>query len=204
MYWPPAVVCLPSFSLSTTNMCNQLLFTCCPPCYYCYCLPRGCMLQVQFLFTVYVHFMYCMAWRCVLSRACRPHECNYLVAWCTVLPALGYKLCFWRPLVNSCVHVCLGFAYIHYWLRFLLRNTYIMAAKYSIFYNRLHCCITNIPYPSLVHPGLAYSLLATLPAVYGLYASVMPVVVYSILGTSKHISVGKLLELHFLCATGSN
>ncbi|XP_064398686.1 sulfate transporter-like isoform X3 [Halichondria panicea] len=38
--------------------------------------------------------------------------------------------------------------------------------------------------------GLAYSLLATLPAVYGLYASVVPVVVYSVLGTSKHISVG--------------
>jgi len=38
--------------------------------------------------------------------------------------------------------------------------------------------------------GLAYALLANLPAVYGLYASFMPVIVYSFLGTSKHISVG--------------
>lgn len=38
--------------------------------------------------------------------------------------------------------------------------------------------------------GLAYSLLASLPAVYGLYTSFMPVIIYSFLGTSRHISVG--------------
>ena len=43
---------------------------------------------------------------------------------------------------------------------------------------------------SCAHTGLAYALLAGLPAVYGLYGSFVPVIVYSFLGTSMHISVG--------------
>lgn len=43
--------------------------------------------------------------------------------------------------------------------------------------------------------GLAYALLAGLPPVYGLYGSFVPVIIYSIFGTSKHISVGKLCHL---------
>ncbi len=39
--------------------------------------------------------------------------------------------------------------------------------------------------------GLAYSLLASLPAWYGLFASFFPVITYFFLGTSRHISVGK-------------
>ncbi|XP_062374234.1 chloride anion exchanger-like [Sardina pilchardus] len=38
--------------------------------------------------------------------------------------------------------------------------------------------------------GLAYSLLASIPAWYGLFAAFFPVVVYFFLGTSRHISVG--------------
>uniref|UniRef100_A0AAR2KRW2 STAS domain-containing protein n=1 Tax=Pygocentrus nattereri TaxID=42514 RepID=A0AAR2KRW2_PYGNA len=38
--------------------------------------------------------------------------------------------------------------------------------------------------------GLAYSLLASLPAWYGLYAAFFPVIIYFFLGTSRHISVG--------------
>ncbi|TSK13248.1 Pendrin [Bagarius yarrelli] len=37
---------------------------------------------------------------------------------------------------------------------------------------------------------LAYSLLASLPAWYGLYAAFFPVIIYFFLGTSRHISVG--------------
>lgn len=42
--------------------------------------------------------------------------------------------------------------------------------------------------------GLAYSQLAGLDPIYGLYASFVPVIIYSLFGTSRHISVGKLIS----------
>lgn len=41
--------------------------------------------------------------------------------------------------------------------------------------------------------GMAYALLAELPPVVGLYMAFFPVLVYFLLGSSKHISMGKLL-----------
>jgi high affinity sulfate transporter 1 len=38
--------------------------------------------------------------------------------------------------------------------------------------------------------SLGYSLLANLPAVYGLYVSFIPVLVYSFFGSSRHLSIG--------------
>ena len=38
---------------------------------------------------------------------------------------------------------------------------------------------------------MAYAILATLPAVYGLYVAFFSVLVYAVLGTSKHISIGE-------------
>ncbi|XP_072034495.1 prestin-like [Amphiura filiformis] len=38
--------------------------------------------------------------------------------------------------------------------------------------------------------AMAYAILATLPAVYGLYVAFFTVLVYAIFGTSKHISIG--------------
>ena len=39
--------------------------------------------------------------------------------------------------------------------------------------------------------GIGFALLAQLPVVHGLYASFVPVIIYSIFGTSRHISVGE-------------
>ena len=48
----------------------------------------------------------------------------------------------------------------------------------------LTVCVMQIP------QGMAYGLLAGLDPVFGLYVSLLPVLVYFFLGTSKHISVG--------------
>ena len=37
---------------------------------------------------------------------------------------------------------------------------------------------------------MAYSLMAGLPAVYGLYVSFFPVLIYAFLGTARHLSIG--------------
>lgn len=42
----------------------------------------------------------------------------------------------------------------------------------------------------LVPQGMAYALLAGLPASHGLYASVVPAIVYALFGTSRHMPVG--------------
>ena len=34
-------------------------------------------------------------------------------------------------------------------------------------------------------------MLTTLPAIYGLYVSVIPVCIYFLMGTSRHVSLGK-------------
>ena len=38
--------------------------------------------------------------------------------------------------------------------------------------------------------GMAYGLLANVPPVLGIYTSIFPVLVYSILGPSSHVSKG--------------
>ena len=39
--------------------------------------------------------------------------------------------------------------------------------------------------------GMAYGLLANVPPVLGIYTSIFPVLVYSILGPSSHVSKGR-------------
>jgi SulP family sulfate permease len=42
----------------------------------------------------------------------------------------------------------------------------------------------------LVPQGMAYALLAGMPPIYGLYAGLIPLILYAVLGTSRHLSVG--------------
>ncbi|XP_053321671.1 pendrin-like [Spea bombifrons] len=49
--------------------------------------------------------------------------------------------------------------------------------------------------------GLAFALLAAVPAGYGLYSSFFPVLTYFFLGTSRHISVGPFPVISLMVAT---
>ncbi|MGF1637643.1 MAG: SulP family inorganic anion transporter [Cyclobacteriaceae bacterium] len=54
----------------------------------------------------------------------------------------------------------------------------------------------------LIPQGMAYAVLAGLPPVYGLYASVIPVFIYAIFGTSPSLSVGPAALLSLLILAG--
>lgn len=54
----------------------------------------------------------------------------------------------------------------------------------------------------LIPQGMAYALIAGLPPVYGLYASVVPQIVYAIFGTSRQLSVAPVAMDSLLVATG--
>jgi len=54
----------------------------------------------------------------------------------------------------------------------------------------------------LIPQGMAYALIAGLPPVYGLYASIVPQIVYAILGTSRQLSVAPVAMDSLLVAAG--
>lgn len=54
----------------------------------------------------------------------------------------------------------------------------------------------------LVPQGMAYGLLAGLPPIYGLYASLVPLLLYTFFGTSKQLSVGPVAIVSLLVLTG--
>src|SRR6056297_3976055 len=53
----------------------------------------------------------------------------------------------------------------------------------------------------LIPQSLAYALLAGLPAEMGLYASILPLVVYALFGTSRTLSVGPVAVISLMTAT---
>lgn len=54
----------------------------------------------------------------------------------------------------------------------------------------------------LIPQGMAYALIAGLPPVYGLYASIVPQIMYAIFGTSRQLSVAPVAMDSLLVASG--
>ncbi len=54
----------------------------------------------------------------------------------------------------------------------------------------------------LIPQGMAYAMLAGMPPIYGLYASMIPLVLYAIFGTSRQLAVGPVAMISLLIAAG--
>ena len=54
----------------------------------------------------------------------------------------------------------------------------------------------------LIPQGMAYAMIAGLPVVYGLYAALLPQIIYGFLGTSRHLAVGPVAMDSLLVAAG--
>lgn len=54
----------------------------------------------------------------------------------------------------------------------------------------------------LIPQGMAYAMLAGLSPIYGLYASTVPIILYSIFGTSRQMAVGPVAVVSLLIASG--
>ena len=52
----------------------------------------------------------------------------------------------------------------------------------------------------VVPQGIAYATLAELPPVYGLYAALVPLPIYAMLGSSRHMSIGPFALVSILVA----
>lgn len=54
----------------------------------------------------------------------------------------------------------------------------------------------------LIPQGMAYALIAGMPPIYGLYASLIPLVIYGLFGTSRQLSVAPVAMMSLLAAAG--
>jgi SulP family sulfate permease len=54
----------------------------------------------------------------------------------------------------------------------------------------------------LIPQGMAYSMLAGLPPIYGLYASTIPLIIYALMGTSRQLAVGPVAMVALLISSG--
>jgi len=53
----------------------------------------------------------------------------------------------------------------------------------------------------LIPQGMAYALIAGLPPEYGLYAALVPLIIYAFMGTSRHLAVGPVALVALLIAS---
>ncbi|MCH2448814.1 MAG: sulfate permease [Gracilimonas sp.] len=54
----------------------------------------------------------------------------------------------------------------------------------------------------LIPQGMAYAVIAGLPPIYGLYAGLVPLFIYPLLGTSRHVSIGPVAIDMLILAAG--
>ena len=54
----------------------------------------------------------------------------------------------------------------------------------------------------LIPQGMAYALIAGMPPIYGLYASLVPLIIYALMGTSRQLAVGPVAMVSLLVAAG--
>lgn len=54
----------------------------------------------------------------------------------------------------------------------------------------------------LIPQGMAYAMLAGLPPIYGLYASIVPLIIYALMGTSRQLAVGPVAMIALLISSG--
>ncbi|MFN3597102.1 MAG: SulP family inorganic anion transporter [Rubricoccaceae bacterium] len=54
----------------------------------------------------------------------------------------------------------------------------------------------------LIPQGMAYALIAGVPPIYGLYAALVPLVVYALMGSSRQLAVGPVAMVSLLVAAG--
>lgn len=54
----------------------------------------------------------------------------------------------------------------------------------------------------LIPQGMAYAVLAGMPPVYGLYASIVPLLIYALFGTSRQLAVGPVAMVSLLVIAG--
>lgn len=52
----------------------------------------------------------------------------------------------------------------------------------------------------LIPQGMAYSMIAGMPPIYGLYTSIVPILLYAVLGTSRHLAFGPVAMISLLTA----
>jgi len=54
----------------------------------------------------------------------------------------------------------------------------------------------------LIPQAIAYAYLAGVPPIYGLYSALVPLIIYAVLGTSRHLSIGPVAITSILISTG--
>jgi len=86
------------------------------------------------------------------------------------------------------------------------RRRYLPSLDWILNYRRADlagdCTAGFVVAVMLAPQGMAYALLAGLPPEMGLYSSILPLIIYAVLGTSRALSVGPMAVISLMVASG--